>query len=264
LKQLLYGSLFRIGDQLDNMKLPKEAQQQYEAALKIAEELVHRTPSDSDRQLDLAFIHEKVGDVKAQADLPGALKHYKAALDIEKANIQHDESNLVWRDRLSATRVRIRQVLAQQGNFDDALGEFRSAESIREKLAQVDPTPSRQYLLAVTCHRIGTTYLKTDKLPDALGLFKRAFDIIDKLTTDDKNNSRYADLHATSYYNIGDVAVANKDWDVATDNYAKAVRILQELYNNDPKNAERKSRLDGVQKKLAAVPRAKTENTTQQ
>ena len=104
-----------------------------------------------------------------------------------------------------------------------------------------------------------------DKPSEAPVAFQRAFAIRNKLAADDPNNALYADHLASSYVDIGDVKVANQNWDDATEAYKDANNILQKWCDKEPENSERMKRLNKVQQKLAAVSalRTKAENALQ-
>jgi tetratricopeptide (TPR) repeat protein len=274
LKRLLYGSCFRIGDALDKKGHLREAQQEYDTALKLAEELAGQAQPDSDRQFDLLFIHDKVGDIlKRQADLStapanlwaGALVHYKRARAVEEQLLQRDNSNPLWQARLSATLTRIGQVLASQQEFREALDVYQRAAAISRKLADDElSNKGRQHTLAVGYSRIGTTLLSLKKPAEARKYFDDALAIRKHLVDEDEKSARFRDVLASSYANMGDVEAISEKWDDAANNYQKAIDILQDLWSKDSTDLERKSRLDAVKKKLEAVlpKRAKASNTS--
>jgi len=92
-----------------------------------------------------------------------------------------------------------------------------------------------------------------EQFGSALDAFREALAIRKQLVRDDPNNALYGDTLASSYVNIGDVEMISKKWGDAIESYQSAVSILQELWNKDRANSERKTRLDRAQEKIGAA-----------
>jgi len=78
--------------------------------------------------------------LKAQGNLPEALKSFREDLAIADRLAQADPGNAGWQRDLSVCLEMIGDVLVAQGNLPEALKSFRDGLAIRDRLAQADPS----------------------------------------------------------------------------------------------------------------------------
>ena len=84
--------------------------------------------------------YSKVGDVlKAQGNLPEALKSYRDALAIADRLTRADPGNAEWQRDLSLSYDRVGDVLVAQGNLPEALKSYPRRVGDRDRLTHADP-----------------------------------------------------------------------------------------------------------------------------
>jgi tetratricopeptide (TPR) repeat protein len=130
-----------------------------EAVRQSLERLAASDPSKTSWQRDLSVSENKVGDVlRAQGDLSGALRSYRAGLVIRERLAASDPSNASWQRDLSVSHDRVGDVLRAQGDLSGALRSYRAGLVIRERLAGSDPSnASWQRDLWVSYWRVAAT-----------------------------------------------------------------------------------------------------------
>ena len=77
--------------------------------------------------------------LKAQGNLPEALKAYRDSLAIAERLAKADPGNAGWQRDLSVSYNKVGDVLKDQGNLPEALNAYRDSLAIAERLAKADP-----------------------------------------------------------------------------------------------------------------------------
>ncbi|HWX04900.1 MAG TPA: hypothetical protein VN065_03665 [Bradyrhizobium sp.] len=157
-RQLLYASLFRIGDlDLDesitrhDRKASERALEEYQASQRIADQLLANDVAHPEgenlagvdylakQRFDLAFAINKLGEaMQVQGNLQGALGQYREALELAKAI--ENASRMEWKLQSAATRIKIASALRKSKKLDEALQNYSEAIGREEAIFATDPT----------------------------------------------------------------------------------------------------------------------------
>lgn len=114
--------------------------------------------------------------------LIGALAAYRASLAIAEELAARDASDTTWRRDLLVVRVKIGNVLAEQGDRAGALTAYREALAIGERLVAQDPSNATwQRDLSIACGRVGEVLRAEEDLEGACRSFRRALAILEPL-----------------------------------------------------------------------------------
>lgn len=232
-KHLLFASEFRIGDELARRGNNEEAEKEYRSAFKIALQLASNEPARMDRQHEVVFIRNKIGD------LFKFKKRWQAAMDEYQAGLQIAQTIAEKYPRDIATQKnRIAQVFserAEQGDVPAALTEYREALAIQTQL--LDKAPGDAELIsniALSHRRIGG--LLKDKPDEAQLEYEAALANRQKLYEGDPSNVLWRIGLVTDYTSLGDVLMQKEDWRGASQNYSLAIRFAEGLVSKDPSN----------------------------
>ncbi len=263
-KHLVYASTFRIGDaviQMDGAAMVAEAEAEYREALGLAEEMAKNSPDDADRQRDIAFIVNKVGDIhENRSEWTAALEQYQKSLEIAERFSRQLPDDLAWRRDAATAKSRIGQALLGKKDYAGALAEYNAALSMQTEL--LSKHPSNNSLLsnkATTYRRIGELWrvredndesLKLQKLDESQKAYQAAVDLREKLYKKDPANAMWRSWLATDQVNVGDVLKLKGDWPQAAERYRVALRLRQDLVFRDPDNLGWWRSLVSVQEKL--------------
>ena len=246
-KHLLYASKFRLGDQFGanthNEESTRKAEAEYLAALDIAKELASNHPQDPALQYDLAFILNKVGDIKqSRKDWQGAIELYQSGLKIAEAIVG------TYPTGVATQKNRIAQILSQRNQPGDqamALANYREAIAILQRQLDRDPDDSTLISnIALAHRRIGG--MLRNKPEQAQVEHEAAVKARQKLYESDPGNRTWQTGLMTDYRLLGDVFVQKEEWRGALQNYDAAIRIAQTIILRDPTDS-------GLQKNLAVL-----------
>jgi tetratricopeptide (TPR) repeat protein/KaiC/GvpD/RAD55 family RecA-like ATPase len=259
---LLWKSYFRIGDALIAKSDDVHARESYQRGLSIAERFAAMKPADSGWQDNLLFLHDKLGEaLRAGDDLTGALQHYEKSIAIEERVItQQPDNKIFFQARMSATRNRIGDALADRGDLNKALEQYRTAMDLSSNVSQAKPEDlGYRVTLTVRYSRIGTTLAKLNDRNGALQALNIAMENRKQLTERDPSNTLYQAHLASSLVALGDFFMSDKDkLDDAIRDYQAAVEIRQRLADKDPNNKAWQQNLADDQRKLEAALAKKT------
>ena len=246
-KHLLYASKYRIGDHFGanthNEDSTRKAEAEYLVALDIAKELASNHPQDQAFQNDLAFILNKVGDIKqAKKDWQGAIEQYQAALKIAEAIAG------AYPTGVATQKNRLAQIFSQRNQPGDqamALANYREAIVILQRQLDSDPDDSTLISnIALAHRRIGG--MLRNKPEEAQIEIEAAVMGRQKLYESDPGNRTWQTGLMTDYRLLGDVLVQKEEWGGALQNYNAAIQIARTIILRDPSNS-------GLQKTLAVL-----------
>jgi tetratricopeptide (TPR) repeat protein len=233
IQHLVYAAKFRIGDELARRARNEGAEREYREAFGIAWQLASSDPADIEHQRDVAFIHNKIGDLlMSRKDWPAAMDEYKAGLQIAEAVAEK------YPREIAVQKTRIAQLLSERGQQGDdlaALAQYREALAIQTQL--LSKTPEEATLLsniALTHQRIGG--MLKEKPDEARLEYEAAVADIKKLHEGDPGNVPWRNRLVIDYTSLGDVLVQKEDWNGASQNYDMAAQIGEGLVLKDPSN----------------------------
>ena len=129
---------------------------------------------------------------------------------------------------------RLGLVLYAQGDAPAALGEYRKAMAIAERLAASDPGQAEwQRDLSVSHTRIGDVLLRQGDAPGALGEYRKGMAIRERLAASDPGQAEWQRDLSVSHTKIGDVLLRQGDAPGALGEYRKARVIHERLAASD-------------------------------
>lgn len=239
-KRLVYASAFRIAD-LQARDDPDGALRQLQRAVDLARQLAAENPASSQRQQNIAFVENKIGDIfLAKQDTRQALDHYQEALAISERLMAQQSGDPGRQKAVADARMRIGDLLASQGRSAEALAQYEPALTIREGLASKDQQSDDVYQsnLSTSYAHIGDFLAQQGQRDQALKRYEQAFDIQNRLALKDPDNAVWQSRLANIHVSIGDV-LAKQDASGATAQYRTALAIRERLAAKQPTTIDR-------------------------
>jgi tetratricopeptide (TPR) repeat protein len=286
-QELLYGSLFRIGDlDLDQSVAEHDrnraemASAAYEKCRRIAEEILSKqTPApgryataDVDalakQRFDLAFAINKVGEAKqVLRDTDGAIANYRDALDL--AVLIESASRVEQKLQSATTRIKIAGALVRQKNpdLDGAVRYYSEAIEREEKVLTENSTDNVvRSNLGVAYEGRAQVYLQNREFDLGFKGYAQAAELISRLTAEDPKDTKWLERLAQVQSKFGKALEEyarsrNAPLDQAIEQYQAEVTTRTKLAERGPANAvwqknliTSRERLQGVS--ATAVPEA--------
>jgi serine/threonine-protein kinase len=216
-----------------------KARAHYQAAERIAHELIERDPADSMGQRDLMLAYQRLGKISLEL---GSVKEAKNAFDQSLA-IAQARSRL---DFGAETQRDLARAYAWWGSAGEELGDTAGARDahakaleVVKKLAQDDPKgvlTKRE--LGAAYNRLASVLLELGDLKAARKAYLETVPIFEALAEGDPTSDlARRDLFVT-YKRVGDVAAGLGDATAARTAYGKALRIGETRTGSDPANAD--------------------------
>jgi tetratricopeptide (TPR) repeat protein/tRNA A-37 threonylcarbamoyl transferase component Bud32 len=116
---------------------------EYRAALVIQDRLAAQDPTRAERQHDVAYSHQGIGEVlELLGDRKHALAEYRTELDLASPLVARDANNAAWQRDLAMAHEKIGRLVEIDGDLDAAIEHDRSCLDIRAKLSATDPSNS--------------------------------------------------------------------------------------------------------------------------
>jgi len=204
-----------------------------------------------------ALARRHLGDVLRQhkdGDLPGALRQYRASLEITQRLASAAPADAQLQRDLAVSHDKVGDVIFAQGDAAAALVEYRAARNLREALVAKDPDKAEWKVeLAISHDKIGTVALTQGDAPAALAEYRVSLAITESLAAKDPANvARQRDL-AFSHNAVGNVLFKQRDLPAALAQYQKSLAIVEPLAAKDPDNAEWQRALSVSHNKLGNV-----------
>jgi tetratricopeptide (TPR) repeat protein len=288
-QHLIYASGFRTGDAILSLSLKKESREKaapyYLRALGAAEKLEAADPGRGDRLYDLAFINNKVGELRQiDQDLPGALEQFRKALEVARKAAAADASNVAWQAIVPSTLIKIANALAygKPRDYEGGLAQFAAALVMQEELLQRFPTSTVVRSNLATAYRGNADILvlrwQPNDFDQAVGQYSAAIDLMLPLSDRDPSNAAWLIALAPNYRSLGKAYVkagdeaANADRDeVALAHYRSALvqyekdrDVRERLVKKDPTNENWKRYLGTTIKNIEELKAAHPELVTEQ
>jgi tetratricopeptide (TPR) repeat protein len=275
-QHFLYGSLFRIGDIVVDRGISKENLEEglkiYQSAQRIAQRLFDEKPDDGERQFKLAFINDKVGEIRQlQGNFDEAFKQFEAALKIIRITAAKDSAKVEWKAWFPITLTKIGFARFQQSekqgvrDYKAALDRYSEALARLKKLD--DDIPGNSVIMSnlARTHRLIANVLVRQNGPgdydNAITEYKAAIDISERLRATDPANAQWLVYLAPNYAQLGDALRDHGDVTGALAQYEKELEIRQQLVKKDPSRGVWQRALARCKKKIAALKAAPSPTT---
>jgi tetratricopeptide (TPR) repeat protein len=242
-----------VGDQLArNEENIEKAEHEYRDAVNLAKELATIEPDNVERQQQLIFALNKVGDMRqARRDWPGALEQYNEGLRIARSIA------VTYPSAVATQKNRIAQVFSarnQPGDKQEALDEYREALKLQEQVLFKNPSDATLISnIALTHRRIGDL-LRDEKPDEAQREFEAAVEARRQLYQRDPARADWRIGLVTDNTRLGDVLFEKKKNWQGLRNYEQAVQIVEAIILNNPSSTTRwESRLAALNAKRGDV-----------
>ncbi|CAF1616911.1 unnamed protein product [Rotaria magnacalcarata] len=162
-----------------------------------------------------AFVQHELGHLnELKNNYPSAIEHYRTALGIDLKHLEAVHPALL------STHVNLGDVLLKNGDFNEAIKEYKSALKI-EKPEKLN--------VPVQYNNIGKVFLKQRMYSEAQQNFEKAVQIL--LQEFPTARRELAD----TYHNIGEMYYLMKDYAKALNYYDKTLELDQKVFSqNDP------------------------------
>jgi tetratricopeptide (TPR) repeat protein len=174
-----------------------------------------------------------LGDVKA------AVVAAERGCAVMEGLVSAEPAELRWQTSLSASYVKLGDVLIAAGRRDESLEQYRKALAITEKLFAGDPkNPSRRRGLANIYLRLGNSLMNSGKPEAALTEFQRSREIFAEQAEADPGNAELQRGHSLLIFRVGDAQGMLGRWHDAEKQYRSSVAIRDKLTRDDPGNTQ--------------------------
>jgi serine/threonine protein kinase len=230
-------SRYNLGNMLEELHRPGEAEVEFTAAL----EGIERLRAEDDRieyRQHLAAVHTNRGVLfSGQKNHREAAEEYRRAATILEKLIADAPTNRKYLLTLAANRGNLANALNEQGAGDAALAMYREALAVKARLVELDST-NRDYRdsLARSQNNLGTLLQDRGDTDGAEAAYKEAREIWAQLAADFRGIPDYRHALAQSYYNRGNLLKEQHDPVGAIGAYRQAVAILITLARDFPRN----------------------------
>ena len=226
-----------------------------ESARQALARLSASDPSNLDCRRDLSVSQERIGDLlQAQGDLEGALREYRASLEVSGSLSDADPSDLGSRRDVSVSHDRIGDVLQEQGDLTGALRAYRAGLRARQRLAaSATSHMAWQRGLSVSHSKLGDILLTQGNLSGALREYRTNMKICERLSALDPSNDVWQRDRSISHTKLGDVLRSRGELPGALREYGVGLQVSESLSAGDPANLERQRDLSIIREKLGDV-----------
>jgi eukaryotic-like serine/threonine-protein kinase len=212
----------------------------YRKALAIQEDLVARSPKDSELQRELGLLYDDAGEVQGMVrDLDGAQESFDKALALQEALVRADPRNQNARRDATSSLHGMAGIWVARGDRPKAREVCRKALVQREEIVALRPNDDSARLdLARSYQMLGNLQQGDGELASALDLHRRALAIRETLLATNPANTRRLSDVAMSHLEIGNDLEKLGDLPRALHHQQESVRILDRIARADPNNAQ--------------------------
>jgi tetratricopeptide (TPR) repeat protein len=185
--------LFGRAQVLDSKNRLPEAAADYKRVADLCTKRLEAEPGDTSLLKLLWPAQAGLGQASlGQGNTVDAIRWHRRAVQTIGELIAADPESIGWQYDLVQERVRLSQVLVQQGEDDSAAKELEDAQGIAERLVVHDPTNARwKNGLAMTNVFRGEFFQKKNDSEAALKSFRQAEVILEVLIADDPRNAEF-------------------------------------------------------------------------
>ena len=230
--------LFVLGEALENQARLGLRLAVVQGTQQALERLTAADPGNAGWQRDLASSHERAGILLvAQGDLAGALRAYRAFLEIAERLAAADPGNAGWQRDLAVSHNKVGDVLNAQGDHARALRAYRASLEIAERLTAADPSNTDwQRDASVSQLKVGDALISQGDLAGAKLAYQVSLRIRESLAALDPGYAMWQGDLAVSLDSLGYVLQTQGDLLGAERAYRAYQEIDERLAAADPSN----------------------------
>jgi serine/threonine-protein kinase len=214
------------------------AQQAFDEALTLAEDVTERAPDQLDYLAHLGAAHFWVGSVHFwRRDTSAAAREFRRYLDVAEGLVGREPDNLSWQMELSYAHSNLGAVLREAGEPREALEEFRQALAINERVVDADPS-STEWLSELADARswVAETLAELGELRPALAEGRAYQAALRELVSANPGDAQLQRMMADSYDNLGRLLLDLGEFDEAATQFAAYGEAFRRLTEIDPSN----------------------------
>ena len=216
------------------------ARENYMTALQGAEEATRQPDATVYERSMLSAAHQNLGDLLGHpddlnlGDRPGAISHYRAAVEIDEAIAASDRLDVRARDGLATTDRNLAAILLEERPAE-SLKLYQHAAAISEGLSAAEPSNTKyrrdvalgQTGIGESLHRLGNNREALEKLIPALATMKSLANLApDQLSLIAQAGRIHCD--------IGNALLALKDDKGALESYQQALAVSEDVLRRAP------------------------------
>jgi len=240
--------IFGLGDTGGDLgDFPLAREMLVSTALEHLDTLSEAAKNDGDLRREVASGYVQLGDIQgavrtdSRGDLEDALASYRTALAIQQKLAPTPPEEPSLQRELSATHLRIGDVLKRMGDTRGALEAYRASLAIREALVAADPrglTTRRD--LAIALSSVGAAEVALGHDDAALELYERSRALRDELNSEQPDDAQLQRDRSSICLRIGGRLQAIGDHEAALRQYQQALALRQQLVEAEPEDADRR------------------------
>ncbi len=209
-------------------------------ALRASDEAMLQPDATVFERSMLAGAHQTIGTLLGNpddlnlGDRPGAISHYRAALDIFEAIAASDRHDFRARDDLSGMYLSFGAILLEDQPAE-ALKSYQKATAISEELSKAEPPNTKyRHSLAFGHMGIGECLHRLGKSSEALPKLLAALEIMKSLTAPAPDQISWIGEIGRIHRGIGNALLAGSDEKGAQENFRQALATTEELLRRAP------------------------------
>jgi tetratricopeptide (TPR) repeat protein len=253
-RRLGQAALWLVYSLLDLGKL-RNARDLARIAERILRAVADADPASAEKQRDLSFSFNRLGDVSAAVgDLAAARRYFEQGLGIAQTLADADPASAQKRRDLSVSFNKLGDVSAAAGDLAAARRYYEQSLALRERLADNDPASAeKQRDLSVSFERLGDVSAAVGDLAAARRYFEQGLGIAQTLADADPASAQKRRDLSVSFNKLGDVSVAANDLAAARRYYEQYSAIAQALAADAEASAEKQRDLSVSFERLGNV-----------
>jgi tetratricopeptide (TPR) repeat protein len=229
---LTYTKIGFLSDQLGSQT---DAENAYQAAARILENLVREQPQNDEHQRSLALCCNNLAQIlQKRGAMTAAQEELERALQIQVHLARNAEADSPVRTELATTYSNLGLLFTQMGDKRNAAKQLHAAIQIQESLRDSDSGDERNLnSLAASYNNLSGLYLPAQ--PEiARKWVERALTLQITLVTEFPTRREYQSDLALSYNNLGTIQTRLKDWSAAELCFRDAIMIQERLVQVAP------------------------------
>jgi serine/threonine protein kinase/tetratricopeptide (TPR) repeat protein len=236
-RETLAVSRYNLGNVLDELHKPVEAEAEYREALAVVDRL--RAENDKpEYRHHLATVYNNQGTLfSGRKEHREAVAAYRRAAAVLEKLVNEAPSHLEHLQTLATTRANLATAHGELGEDAEALALFRQAIAAKTRLVELD-RPNREYRnsLAMSQNNLGTLLESRGDPAGAEAAYREARAIWAQLAADFRSVPDYRHSLAQSYYNRGRLLQRQDQPVEAIAAYRQAVGLLEALARDFGRN----------------------------
>ena len=243
----------RLADNFSSLKRPTEAEQARRSALQTIERRIRlgeQTAATPEEKTELSFALLGRGDLLGVFnDWQAAAESYEKAGEIAEAVFRENPNLIQALRNTTAAHNRTGNALAEIGDFQGALQNFRFSLDLIKNAVRQNPH-DRQFREAECYYlvKVAVFLEKTGAKNESLATLENGLALREKLTADDKSNGVSMLYHAELFEQGGDLLVKLNQTEKARQIYRRALQLCEKTAQEESANARER-----LQEKLSAL-----------